>query len=282
LAREQDAAWKAVRRFLLIGLIIGLVSLFGLWRVENQRLERFRNALTDEILPKTNFLLKPITISYQILSDFKSYTKLYQQNQDLKNELQKMEGWKEAALQLEQKNAQLSLLNNVKLDLTINWVTGQVVADSGSPFNQSVLLNIGSQDGVQDGAAAIGGLGLVGRVSGVGQNTSRVILLTDVSSSIPVVVQKTGKSALLNGDNSLNPILNFLEDKRAIRPGMRVFTSGEGKVFPKDLLIGTIVLDTSGQLRVNLAAELEELNYLRILFKNTVDNLKKPGSLILK
>ena len=63
---------------------------------------------------------------------------------------------------------------------------------------------------------------------------------------------------------------------------MRVFTSGEGKVFPKDLLIGTIVLDTSGQLRVNLAAELEELNYLRILFKNTVDNLKKPGSLILK
>ncbi len=282
MAREQDAAWKAVRRFLLIGLIIGLVSLFGLWRVENQRLERFRNALTDEILPKTNFLLKPITISYQILSDFKSYTKLYQQNQDLKNELQKMEGWKEAALQLEQKNAQLSLLNNVKLDLTINWVTGQVVADSGSPFNQSVLLNIGSQDGVQDGAAAIGGLGLVGRVSGVGQNTSRVILLTDVSSSIPVVVQKTGKSALLNGDNSLNPILNFLEDKRAIRPGMRVFTSGEGKVFPKDLLIGTIVLDTSGQLRVNLAAELEELNYLRILFKNTVDNLKKPGSLILK
>lgn len=282
MAREQDAAWKAVRRFLLIGLIIGLVSLFGLWRVENQRLERFRNALTDEILPKTNFLLKPITISYQILSDFKSYTKLYQQNQDLKNELQKMEGWKEAALQLEQKNAQLSLLNNVKLDLTINWVTGQVVADSGSPFNQSVLLNIGSQDGVQDGAAAIGGLGLVGRVSGVGQNTSRVILLTDVSSSIPVVVQKTGQSALLNGDNSLNPILNFLEDKRAIRPGMRVFTSGEGKVFPKDLLIGTIVLDTSGQLRVNLAAELEELNYLRILFKNTVDNLKKPGSLILK
>lgn len=282
MAREQDAAWKAVRRFLLIGLIIGLVSLFGLWRVENQRLERFRNALTDEILPKTNFLLKPITISYQILSDFKSYTKLYQQNQDLKNELQKMEGWKEAALQLEQKNAQLSLLNNVKLDLTINWVTGQVVADSGSPFNQSVLLNIGSQDGVQDGAAAIGGLGLVGRVSGVGQNTSRVILLTDVSSSIPVVVQKTGQSALLTGDNSLNPILNFLEDKRAIRPGMRVFTSGEGKVFPKDLLIGTIVLDTSGQLRVNLAAELEELNYLRILFKNTVDNLKKPGSLILK
>ena len=90
MAREQDAAWKAVRRFLLIGLIIGLVSLFGLWRVENQRLERFRNALTDEILPKTNLLLKPITISYQILSDFKSYTKLYQQNQDLKNELQKI------------------------------------------------------------------------------------------------------------------------------------------------------------------------------------------------
>ena len=282
MALEQDATWKAVRRFLFILLIFALICLYALWRVENQRVERFRHALTDEILPTTNLLLKPIKFSYQIISDFKSYTKLYQQNQDLKRELQKMMGWKEAALQLEQKNAQLSILNNVKLDPTINWVTGQVLADSGSPFNKSVLLNIGANDGVKDGSAAMGGLGLVGRISGVGKNISRVILLTDVSSSIPVVVQKTGHKGLIIGDNSANPTLNFFENSRNMKPGMRLLTSGEGRVFPPDLLIGTVVLDASGKLRVDLAAKLNELNYLRILLKNNSEILTEPGSLIMK
>ena len=282
MAVEQDIAWKAVRRFFFILLVVGLVVLFSLWRVENQRLERFRHALIDEILPSANLLLEPIKISHQILSDFQSYSKLYQQNQDLKNELQKMIGWKEAALQLEEKNAQLSILNNVKLDPTINWVTGQVIADSGSPFNQSALLNIGSDDGVKDGAAAMGGLGLVGRISGVGKNTSRVLLLSDVSSSIPIIVQKIGRKGLVIGDNSSNPVVNFLGNSRSLMPGMRITTSGEGKVFPPDLLIGTLVLDTSGKMRVDLAAELAELNYLRVLFKNNEESLTEPGSLILK
>ena len=282
MALEQDATWKAVRRFFFILLIFGLVCLYALWRIENQRVERFRQALTDEILPTTDFLLKPIKFSYQIMSDFKSYTKLYQQNQDLKRELQKMMGWKEAALQLEQKNAQLSILNNVKLDPTINWITGQVLADSGSPFNQSIILNIGSEDGVKDGSAAMGGLGLVGRISGVGKNSSRVILLTDVSSSIPAIAPKTGTKGLIIGDNSTNPALSFFENSHNMRAGMRLLTSGEGRVFPPNLLIGTVVLDTSGKFRVNPAAKLNELNYLRVLLKNNNEILTEPGSLIIE
>ena len=282
MALEQDPAWKAVRRFLLILVILVLIILFSLWRVENQRLERFRHALTDEIFPNANIILKPMVFFYEIASDFKSYSTLYQQNQDLKRELQKMMGWKEAALQLEQKNSQLSILNNVKLNPTINWITGQVIADSGSPFNQSALLNIGTSDGVKDGSAAMGGLGLVGRISGVGKKTSRVILLTDVSSSIPVVIQKTGQNGLLIGDNTINPTLQFLQRSRDIMAGMRVVTSGQGKVFPPDLLVGTVVLDVSGKLRVTLAAELKDLKYLRILIKDNDGNLTAPGTLILK
>lgn len=279
MALEQDAAWKAVRRFFVIFIIFILALLFALWRIDNQRVERFRYALIDEIIPSTNYFLKPITATYQMASDFSSYTKLYQQNQDLKRELQKMTGWKEAALQLEQKNAQLSILNNVKLNSNINWVTGQVIADSGSPFNQSALLNIGARDGIKDGSAAMGGLGLVGRVSGVGKRISRVILLTDVSSSIPVIIPKTGQRGLVIGDNSLNPTLSFLESSRAVTAGMRVITSGQGRVLPPDLLVGNIVLDSKGQLRVVLAAQLQELNYLRVLIKNDT-NLSQPGELI--
>lgn len=281
MALEQDAAWKAVRRFLVIFILCALILLFALWRSENQRIERFRYAVIDEVIPNTNFFLKPITLVYQMASEFSSYTKLHQQNQNLKRELQKMTGWKEAALQLEQQNAQLSILNNVKLNSTIRWVTGQVVADNGSPFNQSALLNIGSRDGVNDGSAAMGGVGLVGRISGVGAKISRVILLTDVSSSIPVVIQKTGQRGLVIGDNSLNPTLSFLESSKSAKAGMRVVTSGQGKVLPSDLLVGNIALDSKGKLRVILAADLKELKYLRVLGKNEINSLSQPGSLIV-
>ncbi len=280
MAVDQDAAWTAVKRFFFILILLTLILLFALWRLDNQRIERFRYALIDAIIPNTNFLLKPVNITYQIISDFKSYVNLYQQNQYLKSELEEMTGWKEVALQLEQKNAELSILNNVKLDPTINWVTGQVAADSGSPFNQSILLNIGSNDGVTNGAEAMGGLGLVGRISGLGKKTSRVILLTDVSSSIPVIVEKSGQRGLVRGDNTINPKLKFLETSKNVKPGMRVITSGEGKVFSPNLLVGNIVQDSKGQLRIKLAAQLKDLSYLRILIKNNTDVLSQPGSLV--
>ena len=106
----------------------------------------------------------------------------------------------EAALLLEQKNARLLDLNQVRLDPRLTHVTGVVLADSGSPFRQSVLLNVGARDGIIDGWATMDGLGLVGRISGVGEKTSRVILLTDSNSRVPVVVQPSGQRAILSGD----------------------------------------------------------------------------------
>ncbi len=137
-----------------------------------------------------------------MIENFQSYARIYEQNQELRRELQQMKAWKEAALQLEQKNAKLLDLNNVRLDPKLTYVTGVVLADSGSPFRQSVLLNIGERDGIVDGWAATDGLGLVGRISGVGRSTSRVILLTDANSRIPVMIQPSGQRAILSGDNT--------------------------------------------------------------------------------
>ena len=147
-----------------------------------------------------------------MIDDFQSYTRIYEQNQELRRELQQMKAWKEAALQLEQKNARLLDLNNVRLDPKLTHVTGVVMADSGSPFRQSVLLNVGARDGIRDGWATMDGIGLVGRISGVGERTARVILLTDSNSRIPVTIQPSGQKALLSGDNCRLPPLEFIED----------------------------------------------------------------------
>ena len=76
-------------------------------------------------------------------------------------------------------------MNNLQLDPKLTHISSIVLADSGSPFRQSVLINVGMQDGIQDGWAAMDGLGLVGRISGVGSKTARVLLLTDTASINP-------------------------------------------------------------------------------------------------
>ena len=154
------------------------------------------------------------------------------------------------------------------------------MADVGSTFRQSVLLNVGARDGIQDGWAAMDGLGIAGRISGVGQTTSRVILLTDSNSRIPVTVQPSGQRALLAGDNSLAPPLDFIEHPDLVRPGDRVVSSGDGGMFPADLLVGQVAQGTDGRLRVRLAADYERLDFLRILRSRPAERLEDPGTLV--
>jgi rod shape-determining protein MreC len=154
------------------------------------------------------------------------------------------------------------------------------MADSGSPFRQSVLLNVGARDGVRDGWAAMDGIGLVGRISGTGQDTARVILLTDAASSIPATIQPSGQTALIAGDNTPAPVIDFLENPDQVRPGDRVVSSGDGGVFPSGLLIGHIASDPGGRLRVRLSADYERLEFLRVLRDHGKEGIEGTGELI--
>ena len=246
-------------------VFVCLTLIFILWRVDNTRTELIRTKIIDFVSPLTIPLNYPIKVVGDFVRYFEIYSSLLEENKELKRDLQNMTGWKEKALQLEQKNAQLRALNNVKLSEDLIWVTGEIMADSGSPFYQSGVINIGLKDGIKNGSAAVDGLGLVGRVSGVGQKLARILFLTDISSAIPIKIKRNNHKGLLIGDNSPWPLLEFVEEKALINTGDRVFTSGDGNVFPSDILIGNIFIDSKKKLRVKPVANFESLEFLRIL-----------------
>lgn len=277
---QNDDFTGPIKRLLSGLLILAFIAVFLIWRIDSPRVERFRSSVIDAVLPNFDWAMAPMTGTVKILRDFRSYQAIYQQNQELRRELQQMKSWKEAALQLEQENARLLDLNKLRLDPSLTFVSGIVIADSGSPFRQSVLLNVGARDGIQDGWATMDGLGLVGRVSGFGDKTSRVILLTDSSSRIPAVIQPSGQRALVSGDNTAAPPVEFIENPDLVRPGDRIVTSGEGGVLPPGLLIGQLALDPGGRLRVRLAADYERLEYLRVLRDYGTPKIDTHGSII--
>jgi rod shape-determining protein MreC len=283
LARDRSSSSDytgPLRRLLLAVLVIVLTATFLLWRIDSPRVERFRAQITDRLVPNLDWAMAPVTGTINLLRDFQSYRRLSEQNQELRSELRQMQAWKEAALQLEQENARLLDLNKVRLDPRLTVITGVVLADSGSPFRQSVLLNVGAGDGLVDGWATMDGIGLVGRISGVAQNTARVILLTDASSRIPATVQPSGQRAMVAGDNSAAPPIDFIENPDLVRPGDRVISSGDGGVFPAGLLIGQVAADPGGRLRVRLAADFERLEFLRVLRHHGSETVSDSGRVI--
>ena len=278
--QTQTDYFAPLRRLITVVLLLILFGLFVVWRIDNPRVEKFRALVIDTFVPNFEWILRPMTSVVKLAQDYQSYEKLLEQNKELRRELQQMKSWKEAALQLEQENARLLDLNQLRLDSKLTHVSGIVIADSGSPFRQSVLLNIGSRDGIQDGWAAMDGLGLVGRISGVGSSTSRVILLTDNASQIPVIVQPSGQRAILMGDNSFAPPVEFIENIDLVRPGDRVVTSGGGGVLPAGLLVGTLAMDPNGRLRARLVADYERLEFLKVLRDYGIEKIESFGSLI--
>ena len=283
MARDHNTSDRyatTLGRLILSALIVLLLGLFLLWRIDSPRVERVRMAVIDKVIPNFSWATSPLTGAMNVLRSARSYTHIYQQNQDLRRELQQMMAWKEAALQREQENARLLDLNNVRLDPKFTKITGVVLADSGSPFRQTVLLNVGQRDGIINGWAAMDGIGLVGRIAGVGERTSRVILLGDTSSRVAVKIESNGQTALVVGDNTSRPPIEFLENSETVYPGDRIVTSGDGGVFPSGILVGQVTQTPSGRLRVRLAADMQRLEFLRVIRHQPREKISTTGGLV--
>lgn len=277
----EDGLNRAIHRTLFGAVVVAGLALFVLWRTDNPRIDRLRLGLVDLVLPAVEVVTRPLTVVAQVARDYRTVLDIYEQNRALRREIQRLHAWRETARQLEEENAQLRALNNLNLAPRTTFVTGDIIADSGGPFRESALVNVGRHDGVEDGSAAVDGVGLVGRVAGVGERASRVLLLTDFSSRIPVVVQPGGRRAVLAGDGTPAPRLEFLDATDQVRPGNLVETSGDGSVFPPDIPVGRVIATDSKELRVILMSDYSRLEFARLLRYRPDTRIERPGELIL-
>jgi len=176
-----------------------------------------------------------------------------------------MRQWRDRALALQDQNDRFRSLLGLRTDPPIPMVTARVVTDSRGPFANARLANAGSDAGVLVGFPVLSERGLVGRVVGVSRDASRVLLLTDVASRTPVMIDRSNARAILTGDGGPNPKLEYLRGRNPIREGDRVLTSGDGGVLPRGLPVGRAVKGLDGRWRVVLDADSGAIDWVRIL-----------------
>jgi rod shape-determining protein MreC len=195
----------------------------------------------------------------------KGYFFAVSENRRLKEDLKEAREWRNVAIALRDTNERYKALLGLKTDPPIPMVAARTVTDSRGPFANTRLANAGREKGVRVGNPVMSENGLVGRVIGVTDGASRILLLTDIASRTPVMIDRTNARAILTGDGGPNPKLEYLRGQDPVREGDRVLTSGDGGVVPRGLPVGVAVKGLDGRWRVVLVSDVAPIDFVRIL-----------------
>lgn len=226
---------------------------------------KVRSYANDIAAPVLTVLEQPIRITQDGLERLAGVSDIYLENQTLRAENERLKQWQETALQLNRENEHLRLILKVPGREVPTAATGRVVGSSGGAFEQSVVINVGHNDGVRKNAPVINDGGVVGRIIEVGYLSSRVLLLTDVNSHIPVRLERTGDLAIAEGTNELFLDVKYLPPELSLEIGDRFLTSGHGGAYPPDLPIAVVLSVNDGQVIVKTTSAIDSLDYVRVM-----------------
>ncbi len=256
---------SVAQRFAFMALILGAFALMMLGKVDAVLMEKVRASVTDAVTPILDVVSKPIESANHMIDEVKGVYAVREENARLKQEKQRLLQWQAVARKLESENQNLRGLLNFVADPEASFITARVVADTGGAFANSVVINAGEKVGVRKGQAAITGDGLVGRVTNVGARSARVLLITDLNSRIPVVIQSNHARAILAGDNTERPRLIHLSPGALVSQGDRIVTSGHGGAFPPGLPVGVVATVSDQGISIEPFVDRTRVNYLRVL-----------------
>ena len=232
-----------------------------------QAFEGLRTYTADIFAPALSAVSIPFQQANLFLHDVTNLAQLQADKSRLEQENIRLREWYQTALLLDSENRSLRELLNLQVNPSYNHISARILADSGNTYVKSLLVSVGRGHGIEKGAAVVAGEGLVGRIVEVGDHTSRILLINDINSRVPVVVEDTGQHAIMAGANEHNPRLIHLPEDSKITEGARVITSGYGGVYPQGLPVGRVVVSDNGRMNVVLFSDFDKLQIVRILIK---------------
>lgn len=265
VSRITQPIRTAVQRFAYLGLVLAAFGLMMLGKVDAVLVDKVRVHVVDAVAPILDALSRPLASIEQVALKINEIGRVYDQNASLRQDNERLLQWQAAAQQLEAENRALRRLLNFAPGPDASFVTARVIADTGGAFVHSLIVNAGAREGVRKGQAAATGEGLIGRIASVGQRSSRLLLITDLNSRIPVFVEPGRTRGILAGDNSDRPRLTHLPEGVKVKRGDRVITSGHGGVFPPGLPVGVVAEVGETGISVVPYIERERLEYVRVI-----------------
>jgi rod shape-determining protein MreC len=267
-----------IQRFAFLLLVISAFVLMLLGKGETLLVDRFRTGVLDFAAPVMEVVSRPAASVAAAIDNANELINMRSENARLREENARLLAWQQTARQFEIENANLREFLNFPPESPARFITARVIADAGGAFVRSAIVNAGRRHGVAKGQAVTTPDGLVGRVFEAGFHSARVILITDINSKLPVLVESSRVRAIMAGDNSDRPKLVFLPTSADISVGDRIVTSGQGGLFPPGLPVARVASIESGIVRVEPLADFDRLEIVRVVDFSSVAPLPSSES----
>ena len=251
------------QKFSLFALLILSLVLLFVDTLETKPLNHFRSLVKDVIyrgsvmvsFPSKGFKIVASTVENHI-NVFNENIKLKGENAQLKEQI-----YDPSFLILE--NKQLRRLLDEQVNSSANLVSSRVILDKQSPYLNSFIINSGSNRKIKNGMAVLDGKNFVGRIVDVNFFSSRVLLVTDLNSKIPVIIEPSGYHAILSGHGKSEPTLEYLPKNHKVQLGNKVYTSGKEGIFTPGIPIGEVNFGND-KITVLLFSELSQIIFVNV------------------
>ena len=261
----------AAQRFSLLVLIIISVILLSLDFYKAKPLNIFRS-ISKDIIYRGSFIIslpfKSLDRGYKTV---KTHFTFYDDYQNLKNELYILKAQQSEIEFLKMQNKELKIVISDVLHTNIKNVIAKVILDKKSPFLKSIILNKGTNSNLKKGMAVLHKKNMVGRIVEVNYLSSRVLLINDLNSKIPVKIQPSGENAIMSGEGNNLASLDFLPKLSTIEEENIVFTSGSDGIFDDGISIGKIT-EIEGKFYVEFFSDLNQINFVTVINNKKEDN----------
>ena len=257
------------QQFSLLALIIFSIILIFLSNINFIGIKYLKlgvNEATYRLSAIVSYPEKKLNDTIIFLSE---YLDVYEENQNLKDKIDKLNTKNLNYIYLENENKRLKEIvgENVRIS---DGIVSRVLIDKDGKFLKSIILNKGTKDGIKKGMFVLEKNYLVGQVIEVNYTTSRAILISDLNSNIPVVIEPGSYQSILSGTGKYYGKIKYSKDELKLNNNSVVYTSGSGGNFRAGLPVGKINNQIE-DLAVQFFSDLSQLSYVKIQSINVLE-----------
>ena len=261
--RSAFIAKGTKQKFSLFALVVLSIILISIETIEAKPFNYFRSFIKDTIYRGSLAVSAPFKVFGNFTDYIDKHLNLYNNYDELKKENNKLKNNISESDFLEFENAQLRKLIEEQASSFSDLLSARVMIDKQSPYLNSFIINIGSNKNVKNGMAVLDGKNFVGRIVDVNFFSSRVLLVSDLNSKIPVIIEPSGHHAILSGHGTNKPILEYLPENYTIQDGDKVYTSGKEGIFSPGIPIGEIIIEKD-VVKTSLFSDLSQITFVNI------------------
>ena len=255
------------QRFSLVALIIFSVVLIVLSRINFPAINYLKIGL-NEVVYRVSFIVSlPEQQLNRSLIVINNHLNLYNDHDQLKEKFKSLRGKELDNEYLKFENERLRKIIDEYI-INTDELVAKVLLDKESPFLRSIIINKGSKDKIRIGMAVLDGPYLVGKVVEVNYATSRVLLISDLNSKIPVILEPGDIQSIMSGSGKNKGLIQYFKTENTLNEKKIVFTSGSGGIFKSGIPIGEF---NSGE-EIKFFSDLSQLTFVKVVSFNKENN----------